>query len=158
MRQRALIFLWLEVVETMRSYIAYNMDKNKELLVDLETARSEVATARKLAEKGASLLRKIEEEKKTFQAEAHWLAKEKLTMAAEKEKVEEETVRLRRELQDFCVGFSTQEEDLEVDYQKQVDVMFFYDYQCCIKKHGIANDTHNFPSNDEENESLGDLT
>ena len=53
----------------MRPYIAYNMDKNKELLVDLETARSEVATARKLAEKGASLLRKVEEEKKTFQAE-----------------------------------------------------------------------------------------
>ena len=36
--------------------------------------------------------------------------------------------------------------------------MFFYDYQCCIKKHVIANDTHNFPSNDEEDESLGDLT
>ena len=39
-------------------------------------------------------------------------------MAAEKKKVEEETVRLRRELQDFCVGFSTQDEDLEVNYQK----------------------------------------
>ena len=33
--------------------------------------------------------------------------------------------------------------------------MFFYGYQCCMKKHGIANDTPNFPSDDEDDEFLG---
>ena len=50
----------------MRTYISYNMDRNKELLVDLETARSEATTTQKLTEKGSCLLRKAEEEKKTF--------------------------------------------------------------------------------------------
>ena len=36
--------------------------------------------------------------------------------------------------------------------------MFFYGYQCCMKKHGITNDTPNFPSNDENDEFLGGFT
>lgn len=35
--------------------------------------------------------------------------------------------------------------------------MFFYDYQCYMKKHGIAQDTSSFPS-DEEDEFLGNPT
>ena len=31
--------------------------------------------------------------------------------------------------------------------------MFFYDYRCCMKKHGIAQDTPNF-SSDSEDEAL----
>ena len=45
-----------------------------------------------------------------------------------------------------------------MNYQKQVDDMFFYGYQCCMKKHGITNDTPNFPSNDENDEFLGGFT
>ena len=33
--------------------------------------------------------------------------------------------------------------------------MFFYGYWYCMKKHDIANDTLNFPFDDEENEFLG---
>ena len=32
--------------------------------------------------------------------------------------------------------------------------MFFYGYRCCMKKHGIAHDTPNFPFDDED-EFLG---
>lgn len=46
---------------------------------------------------------------------------------------------------------------METNYQKQVDDMFFYGYQCCMKKHDIANDAPSFPSNDEEDEFLGSL-
>lgn len=53
--------------------------------------------------------------------------------------------------------FSIQKEELEVEYRKQVDDMFFYGYRCCIKKHGIAQDTPNFPSDDED-EGVGDPT
>ena len=40
--------------------------------------------------------------------------------------------------------FVVQEEELEAKYQKQVDDMFFYGYRCCMKKHGIAQDTPSF--------------
>ena len=76
-------------------------------------------------------------------------------MAAKNKKAKEETTRLKRELQDLRIRFGAQKEDLEVDYQKQVDDMFFYGYQCCMKKHGIANDTPSCPSYDEENEFSG---
>ena len=58
------IFQRLETLETMRAYIAHNMDGNEEFLPNLEMARSEVADARKLAEEGAYLLRKVDEENK----------------------------------------------------------------------------------------------
>ena len=134
------------------------MDENEELIANLETTRSEATTAQKLAEQGAYLLRKVEEEKKTFQTKTCRLVEEKATTVAEKEKTEEETARLRQKLQDLWAGFATQKEDLEVNYQKQVDDMFFYGYQCCMKKHGIANDTPNLSSNDENDEFLGGFT
>ena len=104
------------------------------------------------------MLRKVEEEKKAFQAKTCRLVEEKATTVAEKEKTEEETARLRQKLQDLWAGFATQKEDLEVNYQKQVDDMFFYGYQCCMKKHGIANDTPNLSFNDENDEFLGGFT
>lgn len=64
------------------------------------------------------MLRKVEEEKKTSQPEARRLAEEKTTMVVEKEKAEDETTRLRWELQDLQAGFATQNEDLEMDYLK----------------------------------------
>ena len=36
MRQRALLFKWLEVAETMRAYIAHNMDDSEELQAKLK--------------------------------------------------------------------------------------------------------------------------
>lgn len=65
------------------------MDGNKELLVGLETVKSEAATVRKLDKEGVSLLRKAEKKKKVSQAEARRLAKEKTTMVAENEKAGE---------------------------------------------------------------------
>lgn len=46
----------------MRAYAAHNMDRNEDLLTRLETAKSEFAVARKLAEEGVSLLRKVGQE------------------------------------------------------------------------------------------------
>lgn len=85
----------------MKAYIVHNINGNEELQVDLETTRSEATVARKLVEKGAYLLRKVDEKKKVSQVKAHWLVKEKVAMAAKKEKAEEEIARLRWELQDL---------------------------------------------------------
>lgn len=50
-------------------------------------------------------------------------------------KTDEEARKLRQELR---AGFSIQKEELETEYQKQVDNMFFYSYRCCMKKHDIS--------------------
>ena len=38
----------------------------------------------------------------------------------------------------LSLRFVAQKEELEGKYQKQVDDMFFFSYQCCMKKHGIT--------------------
>ena len=51
----------MEATETMRAYIAHNMDRNEELLSSLEMAMSETIATLKLAEEDDCLLRKVEE-------------------------------------------------------------------------------------------------
>ena len=41
-------------------------------------------------------------------------------------------------------------EELEADYQKQVDEMYFFGYRCCMKKHGIKRDVPSIPLGQEE--------
>ena len=74
----------------MRAYIAHNMDGSEDLHARLKMIESKVVVARKLAKKGASLLRKAEEENEAAQAEACRLAEKKKTMEAGKKKAEEE--------------------------------------------------------------------
>lgn len=56
----------------------------------------------------------------------------------------------KKELEEFWVGFTIEKKELEKDYQKQVDEMFFFDYQCCMRKNGITQDIPSYPSNDED--------
>lgn len=56
----------MEAIETMRTYIAHNMEENEELLAGLEITRSEVVAPWKLVEEDVCLLRKVEEEKEAF--------------------------------------------------------------------------------------------
>ncbi|KAL6323020.1 hypothetical protein AAG906_023638 [Vitis piasezkii] len=42
------------------------------------------------------------------------------------------------------------EEELEADYQKQVDDMFFFGYRCCMKKNGIKRDVPSIPPGEEK--------
>ena len=65
-------------------------------------------------------------------------------------KVEDDNKWLRQEMQELWVGFASQNEELEGEYQKQVNDMFFFDYRCCIKKHGITQDTPNYHSNNKD--------
>ena len=101
------------------------MDGNDDLLASLKTTKSEAAVAWKFAEEGVNLLKKVEEEKEVVQVEARQLAEKKEVMVADKKKTEEEVAQLRQELQDLLAMFVAQKEQLEVDYQKQVDDMFF---------------------------------
>lgn len=52
-------------------------------------------------------------------------------------------------MEELRAGFAAQKEELEDEYQKQVDDMIFFDYRCCMKKHSITQDTPNYPLDDE---------
>ena len=58
-------------------------------------------------------------------------------MKAKHTKVKKKNKRLRQEMQELWIGFVVQKEELEGEYQKQVDDMFFFGYRCYMKKHGI---------------------
>lgn len=136
-RQRAQLFYWLEVAKTMKAYLAHHMDGSEALIASLEMTKSEVVTARRIAEEGVGLLIKVEEEKEAIQVEARQLVEENEAMEADKKKVKDEAGRLRQKLQDLRAGFATQKDELEAEYQKEVDDMSFYGYRCCMKKHDI---------------------
>ena len=119
----------------MMAYIAHNMDDSEDFRTRLETIKSDVVATRKLVEEGVGLLRMTEEEKEAAQAEVRWLAEEKEAIMAGNNKTDEEARRLRQEL---LAGFAIQKEELETEYQKQVDNKFFYSYRCCMKKHDIS--------------------
>ncbi|RVW25988.1 hypothetical protein CK203_098055 [Vitis vinifera] len=60
---------------------------------------------------------------------------------------EDEMAQLRGELE---AKFAAEREELEADYQKQVDEMYFFGFRCCMKKHGIKRDVPSIPSGEEE--------
>ncbi|RVW60645.1 hypothetical protein CK203_048848 [Vitis vinifera] len=60
--------------------------------------------------------------------------------------------RMRRPTQkeELEAVFAAQMEELETEYQKQVDEMYLFGYRCCMKKHGIKRDIPSIPPSEEE--------
>ena len=52
----------------------------------------------------------------------------------------------RKELE---AGFATQKKVLEMEYQRQVDEMYFFGYRCCMKN-GIMHVIPSLPFDDED--------
>ena len=134
----------------MKAFITQRMDRSEELHSKLKLAESELAIARKVVDERAESLRKVEKERETVNAEARRLGDEENVAEAKCKKTEQENKRLRKEIKELRTGFAAQKERLEGEYQKQVDDMFFFGYQCCMKKHGITQDTPSYPSDDKE--------
>ena len=57
MRQRTHLFHRLEAIETMRAYVAHNVDENEDLLANLEMAKGEVVVAQQMVEEEVVRLR-----------------------------------------------------------------------------------------------------
>ena len=95
----------------------------------------------------AEALGKVEGEKETAQVEVGRLREEVKVVEAKGRNANKEIERLRKELEKLQAGFATQKE-LEDEYQKQVDDMFLFGYQCCMKKNNITQHIPNYPSND----------
>ena len=101
-------------------------------------------------------------EKEVIHAEANKLKEEARTVEAKFKEVERENAQLKKEVEELRVGFAAQkneieelrarlaaQKELETEYQKQVDEMYFFDYRCCMKTNDITQDIPSLPSNDE---------
>ena len=56
----------------------------------------------------------------------------------------------KNELEELRARFDAQKKELEDEYQKQVDDMFFFSYQCCMRKNDITQYIPNYPSDEED--------
>ena len=96
----------MEAVETIRAYIAHNMDSSEELRAKLKSVEGELAAARKIVDEGSTLLRNIENGREATKAKARRLAEEKNVIEAKHTKVEEKNKRLRQMMQELWIGSS----------------------------------------------------
>lgn len=71
-------------------------------------------------------------------------------MEAQYQESEQENARMRKEIEKLRSRFTAQRKELEGEYQKQVDEIYFIGYSCCMKKNDIMHDTPSFSSDDED--------
>lgn len=88
-------------------------------------------------------------------AEACQLRKEGEVAEAKFKGIEQENERLKKEIEELQTKFTAQKKELEDEYQKQVDDMFFFGYQCCMKKNDITQDTPSYPFDGEDAATSG---
>ena len=62
------------------------------------------------------------------------------SLTAQKKETEELQAGLLFQRKWMEVGFAVQKKELETEYQRQVDEMYFFGYRCCMKKNGIMHD------------------
>lgn len=60
------------------------------------------------------------------EAEGRWLKKEGETIEAKHKKAEQENEQLRKEMEELRAGFDAKKKELEDEYQKQMDDIFFF--------------------------------
>lgn len=109
----------------MRTLITQQMADNEELRSKLAWVEGDLAVTQKAVADIAEQLRKAKEERKMTNVEARWLREEWEAAEAKCRNTEQENECLRKELEDLQAGFAAQKKELEGEYQKQVDDMFF---------------------------------
>lgn len=109
----------------MRTFISQQMANSEELRSKLAREDGDLTVTQKVVADRAEQLRKTEEERKMTNAEARWLGDEGEVAKAKCRNAKQENEHLRKELEDLRAGFAAQKKELEEEYQKQVDDMFF---------------------------------
>lgn len=71
------------------------------------------------------------------------------SFTTQKKEMEELQVVLLAQKKELEVGFAAQKE-LEMEYQKQMDEMYFFGYHYCMKKNSIIHDIPSLPSDNED--------
>ena len=148
----------------MRAFFTYQLDNNEDLHAQLKRTESDLDGAQKTISDGGRLLKEIEEEREVAKAKARRMGEEKEVAKAKCKDMEQEKDHLRKDLEELQVasniqkkeleelraGFAVEKEELKEDYQKQVDEMFFFGYQCYMRKNDITHDTPNYLYDEED--------
>ena len=79
------------------------------------------------------------------------------SLVAQKKESEDLPGGLAAQKEEMEARFAAQKKEMEEEYQRQADVMYFFRYRCCIKKHRIMHDIPYIPS-DEGDAAPGDLS
>ena len=87
-RQRALLFEWLEVAKAMWTFISHRMSIGEELRAKLERAESNLVVAQKAAMDGAEALKLAEEKKEAIRTKVDKLREEGRVVKAKLKKAE----------------------------------------------------------------------
>ena len=113
---------------------------------DNEALRADLAKAKGREESMDARLHEAEDEMAHLRGEVRQL---RTKVSIEKKQREDLQLRLSAQKKKLEGEFATEREELEADYQKQVDEMFFFGYRCCMKKHGIKLDVPSIPPGEE---------
>ena len=130
----------------------------------LEQADSDLVAAQKAIIDGGKLLKETEEEREVAKVEACRMREEREVAESkckdaeqEKNQLKKEPEELRatfdaqqKELEVLRAGFAVEKKELEEDYHKQVNDMFFFGYQCCIRKNDITHDIPSYPFDEDD--------
>lgn len=100
-RQRVLLFLALEVVEAMRTFISHRMSSGEELRAKLERAENDLVATQKVAVEGAETLKLVEGEKEAIFTEGNKLREEGRVVEAKLKKVEQENAELKKKMEEL---------------------------------------------------------
>lgn len=125
---------------------------------------NELATIQKATTDAKKLLKKLGEEMQAAKVKACRMGEEKEAEEAKCKDAKQERYQLKKELkelratfeaqkkelEELWVWFIAEKKELEKDYQEWVDEMFFFGYQCCMRKNDITQDIPSYPFDEEE--------
>ena len=114
---------------------------------DNEALRADLAEAKSREESMDARLHEAENEMALLRGEVRQLRTE---VSIEKKQKKDLQLRLSAQKEELEGEFASERGELEADYQKQVDDMFFFGYRCCMKKHGIKRDVPSIPPGKEK--------
>lgn len=79
----------------MRAYIVHNMDDSEEVRSKLKSVDGKLVVARKATDEGVGLLRKVEDERETAEAEALQLKEKREEMETKQKEIKQKNERLK---------------------------------------------------------------
>ncbi|RVW15511.1 hypothetical protein CK203_096436 [Vitis vinifera] len=124
----------LRTTDYMKIFASKHKESENQLRLKLEEAEASLSTFR---EENEALRVDLAEAKSREESTA-----DRLHEAAD------EMAQLREE--ELEREFAAEREELEAEYQKQVDDTFIFGYRCCMKKNGIKRDVPSIPPGEEK--------
>lgn len=80
----------------------------------------------------------MKEEREVIEAKCKDAEHEKNQLKKELEELRMISIAQKKELEELRAGFATEKNEMKDEYQKQVNDMFFFGYQYCMRKNDIT--------------------